>query len=55
MKTLTLGIAQFQTDQGVAYELQMAIAVLGMLPLIALFVAMQRAFVSGIVMTGLKG
>ena len=55
MKTLPLGIAQFQTDQGVHYELQIAIAVVGMLPLVALFIAMQRAFVSGITLTGLKG
>jgi multiple sugar transport system permease protein len=55
MKTLPLGIAQFQTDQGVHYELQMAIAVVGMLPLVVLFIAMQRAFVSGITLTGLKG
>jgi multiple sugar transport system permease protein len=54
MKTLPLGIAQFESEFGVQYHLQMAIAIIGMIPLILLFLAAQRAFERGIVLSGIK-
>ncbi|MCC7105470.1 MAG: carbohydrate ABC transporter permease [Chloroflexi bacterium] len=54
MKTLPLGIAQFESELGVQYHLQMAIAIIGMIPLILLFLAAQRAFERGIVLSGIK-
>lgn len=54
MKTLPLGIAQFESEFGIQYHLQMAVAVVGMLPLILLFILAQRAFERGIVLSGIK-
>lgn len=54
MKTLPLGIAQFESEFGVLFHLQMAVAVVGMLPLIVLFLFAQRAFERGIVLSGIK-
>lgn len=54
LKTFPIGVAQFDSEAIGAYNEQMAIAVIGMIPMILLFLASQRAFVRGIVMSGLK-
>ena len=58
--TVSLGLRVFQrslTDSGgfVAFGQVMAIAVLSLLPMLVLFIAAQRYFVTGIAMTGMKG
>jgi ABC-type glycerol-3-phosphate transport system permease component len=53
--TLTLGLAQLQSQYQTHYELIMAGAALVAAPPIILFFISQRWFIQGIVMTGLKG
>lgn len=55
LRTVALGLTQFQTVYGTSYHLLMAACVLASLPVLALFAALQRRFVEGIAMTGLKG
>lgn len=57
MYTLPVSLALFSSDtgnHGTEYGLQMAGSVLIVLPVLALFVAMQKHFVQGITMTGIK-
>lgn len=54
LRTLPLGMSLFANELTVSYNRIMAVAVFGALPLIALFVALQRSFVRGIVLTGLR-
>ena len=53
--TIPVGLATVQTSYGALYAQQMAIAVLGALPLLIAFVLFQRQIVQGIANTGLKG
>ncbi len=53
-QTLELGLRTYQTLNNDQWHLLMAASVLVMVPLIALFIAGQRYFVRGIVMSGLK-
>jgi ABC-type glycerol-3-phosphate transport system permease component len=55
MKTLPLGITMFQEFQLTIFNEQMAIAILAMIPTLLLFVFLQRMFVAGITLSGLKG
>jgi multiple sugar transport system permease protein len=55
MKTFPIGVAQYESEAVGVFNEQMAVAVVGMIPMVLLFIAAQRAFVQGIVMTGLKG
>jgi multiple sugar transport system permease protein len=54
-RTLPVGLAAFQTQYVTHYEWIMAVATLVTLPIFALFLGLQRYFVQGIVMSGLKG
>lgn len=54
-KTLPLGLASFQEENRVLYGELMAAATFVVLPVLAVFLAMQRQFVQGITLTGLKG
>lgn len=54
LRTLPLGIQLFESAFGTAYNEVMAVAVVGMLPMALLFFFLQRAFVQGVTMTGLK-
>ncbi|MCC6419192.1 MAG: carbohydrate ABC transporter permease [Gemmataceae bacterium] len=54
LKTFPIGVAQFDSEAIGAYNEQMAIAVIGMIPMILLFMVSQKAFVQGIVISGLK-
>lgn len=54
LKTFPLGVAQFESEAVGAFNEQMAIAVVGMVPMVLLFLLFQRAFMRGIVMSGLK-
>ena len=54
--TMALGLQQYQSQfAGSEWHLLMAASVLMITPAILLFFAMQRYFVRGIVMTGIKG
>lgn len=56
LRPLAAGIASFQeqTDFASDYTLMMAGATLSVLPMIALFIVLQRQFIEGIAFTGMK-
>jgi ABC-type glycerol-3-phosphate transport system permease component len=55
MRTLQLGISMFAvTDAPTEYHLLMAVTVVSVIPVAAVFVSLQKYFVQGIVMSGLK-
>jgi len=54
--TLAVGLTQFTTlARGNAYEVQMAAALMFLLPVIVIFFFAQRVFVEGVNLTGVKG
>jgi len=55
LRTVALGLAEFQTVYGTAYHHLMAAATVATLPILILFAFLQRHFVRGIVLTGMKG
>ncbi len=54
LRTLPLGMSLFANELTVSYNRIMAVAVFGALPLVVLFLVLQRSFVRGIVLTGLR-
>ncbi len=54
LRTLPLGMALFANELTASFNRIMAVAVFGALPLVVLFLALQRNFVRGIVLTGLR-
>jgi multiple sugar transport system permease protein len=54
-QTLPVLISTFQSLYTTSYGKMMAVSVLSILPIITLFLFMQRYFVEGLAMTGLKG
>lgn len=54
LRTVPLGISLFMSSYGTSWDQLMAIAVIGTLPMILLFFFLQRAFIQGIAVTGLK-
>lgn len=54
LRTLPLGMAMFANELTVSYNRIMAVAVYGALPLVILFLILQRNFVRGISLTGLR-
>jgi multiple sugar transport system permease protein len=55
MRTLTVGIRYFGDDAPGQFNYLMAGTVMSIIPILALFLALQRYFVRGIAMTGLGG
>jgi ABC-type glycerol-3-phosphate transport system permease component len=55
LRTLPIGLLSFQTDFGQQTELIMAATAMNIVPLIVLFVVMQKQLVSGIQLGGVKG
>jgi len=55
LRTVALGLTEFQTIHGTAYHQLMAAATVATIPILVLFITLQRYFVRGIVLTGLKG
>ncbi len=53
--TIPVGLATVQGSFGIRYADTMASAVLGAIPLVAVFLLFQRNIVEGIAGTGLKG
>jgi multiple sugar transport system permease protein len=54
LRTLPLGISLFMSSFGTAWDQLMAVAAIGTLPMILLFFFLQRSFIQGIAITGLK-
>jgi len=54
LRTVPLGISLFMSSFGVAWDQLMAIATIGTLPMVLLFFLLQRSFIQGIAITGLK-
>ena len=55
MRTIPVGLLSFQGEYGSQTELIMAATVMNIVPLIVLFVVMQKQLVSGIQLGGVKG
>ncbi len=55
LKTLPLGLADFVSEYTVLYGPQMAASLIALLPVMIVFLLAQKQFISGVVMTGLKG
>jgi multiple sugar transport system permease protein len=54
LRTLPLGISLFMSSFGTMWDQLMAVAAIGTLPMILLFFFLQRSFIQGIAITGLK-
>jgi multiple sugar transport system permease protein len=54
-RTLTLGLAIMRGDFDVQWNLVMAATILAILPLLAVYAFLQRFFVEGIALSGIKG
>jgi multiple sugar transport system permease protein len=55
LRTIPIGLLSFQTDFGQQTELIMAATVMNIVPLIVLFIVMQKQLVAGIQIGGVKG
>jgi multiple sugar transport system permease protein len=55
LKTIQLGLRMFIQQYGADYALIMAAALVSLVPVVILFVFLQRFFVEGIAATGVKG
>jgi ABC-type glycerol-3-phosphate transport system permease component len=55
MKTVTMGLMSFTNMYFIEYNLLTAAAVLSILPILVIFVVLQRWVVQAVVMSGLKG
>lgn len=55
LRTIPIGLLSFQTDYGQQTELIMAATVMNVVPLIIIFLVMQRQITSGIQLGGVKG
>lgn len=54
-KTLQLGLRMFISQYGAEYGLIMAASVIALIPVLIVFIALQKYFVKGIAMSGVKG
>jgi multiple sugar transport system permease protein len=55
MRTLTIGLSYLQGLYTTDYNLMMAGSLISLIPLLIVFFALQRYFVQGIALTGMKG
>lgn len=55
LKTIQIGIRMFITQYAAEYGLIMAVSVVALVPVLVVFITLQRFFVEGIASTGLKG
>jgi ABC-type glycerol-3-phosphate transport system permease component len=54
LRTMPIGMAFFESELTVSYTQIMAVAVFGALPLVILFILLQRNFIRGVALTGLR-
>lgn len=55
LRPITVGVALFMSNYGTIWNQLLAVATIAMLPMIILFLVLQRYFIRGIVLSGLKG
>jgi multiple sugar transport system permease protein len=55
MKTLPLGIAMFQTQNGTQWHLMMAASAIAIVPTLLVFIFAQKYFIKGITLSGMGG
>lgn len=55
MRTLAVGLQTFRSESGEIYNLLMAASTFSMIPIVIIFIILQRYFVEGIAKSGLKG
>ncbi|MCM3766804.1 carbohydrate ABC transporter permease [Neobacillus niacini] len=55
MRTLPVGLISFSTDAGTRYELLMAASSMIILPMIILFIVLQKYIIEGVARAGIKG
>jgi multiple sugar transport system permease protein len=55
LKTIQVGLRMFITQYSTEYGLIMAASIVSLIPVVAVFLVLQRFFVEGIASTGLKG
>jgi len=55
MRTLAVGLQTFRSESGEIYNLLMAASTFSMIPIVIIFIVLQRYFVEGIAKSGLKG
>jgi len=55
MRTLPVGITLFSGEAGSSWHLIMAASSLAVLPVLAVFIILQRQIIEGVVLTGLRG
>lgn len=55
IRPITVGVALFMSNYGTIWNQLLAVATIAMLPMIILFLVLQRYFIRGIVLSGLKG
>lgn len=53
--TIPLGLQSFQTQFGKAYAQQMALACLAIVPVLTIFLTLQKQFIESVVSSGIKG
>lgn len=54
-RTLPLGVALFESSYGTNYPQLMAVAFLAMIPVLIVFLVLQRNFIQALTMSGIKG
>ncbi len=55
IRTLTLGLSAFSSQYSTSYHLLMAASTIIILPMIGLFFLLQRYFIQGVTLSGIKG
>jgi multiple sugar transport system permease protein len=55
LKTIQIGLRMFISQYSAEYGLIMAASMVSLIPVLLIFLALQRFFVEGIASTGLKG
>jgi multiple sugar transport system permease protein len=55
LKTIQIGLRMFISQYSSEYGLIMAASVVALVPVLAIFLSLQRYFVQGIASTGIKG
>jgi multiple sugar transport system permease protein len=55
LKTIQVGIRMFISQYSAEYSLIMAASLLSLIPVLIIFLSLQRFFVEGVAATGIKG
>lgn len=55
LRPVTVGVALFMSNYGTVWNQLLAVATIAMIPMVIMFFVLQRYFIRGIVLSGLKG